>query len=158
MSWINTNSYLLIQTQTGKDFASRNNLRTNGDLNGANFFNEHILISVYEERDYLHADYYDLTNLRWCRELENHMIEHQQIPTGKAREIYEAAREQATDECLGKSSMAYFIYYLTMIEKYMQDFLKGDFSKYESLLTSLEGNHRLKIEEFRRKYVIRTNG
>jgi hypothetical protein len=152
MSWINKNSYLLIQTDAGKAFAGRNDLRTNGDLHGANFFNEHILINMYEERGYLHADYYDLKNLRWRRELENHMIEQKVIPQEKAKSMFDTAAMQAADDCLDKSSMAYFLYYLMMIETYMQDFLKGEFSKYAKVMIPLEGNQLARIEAFNRKY------
>ena len=153
MSWINKDSYELIKTEDGKEFSLRNNLKSNGDLDGANFFNDNVLIKIYEERSFLHADYYDLKNFRWCRELENHLIETKIIPVESAQEIFSIAKRVAKPGCLKQSSMVNFIYYLKMIETHMQDFLNGNLYRYETFLKPLEDNHKLKITGFKRKFL-----
>lgn len=75
MSWINADSYLLIKTDAAISFARKNSLYTAGDLQGAYFFNRRVLINIYEERMYLYADFFDLLNEKWSRELQNKVLE-----------------------------------------------------------------------------------
>lgn len=154
MSWINRNSYELINTPEGNEFALKNGLKRNGDVDGANFFNSNVLVKIYEERAYLHADYYDLVNLRWARGLENHAVAAKLISMDKARLLYKIAEKQTRNDCLGEDSMTQFFYYLSIIETHMQDFIAGDFRRYDQFLVPLEGNHRVEIENFKRRFTL----
>jgi hypothetical protein len=153
MPWINEKSFQLINTPEGRAFARTNNLQWNGYGGTANFFNQHIRIAIYEERSYLHADYYDLENLRWCRELKNHAIDQGFIRIESAKEIYQWATTAATADCLKVESMVYFCYYLKMIETHMKDFLAGDFERYEPVLQPLENRHKDDVAKFKKTFV-----
>src|SRR5262245_49557405 len=119
--WINSDSYLLLKNAEAVSFAQTNDLKTFGNIEGAHFFNKSILIKIYEERQYLHADYYDLEKLRWGRELENSAVGEGIIPLEQAQLIYKESKEGAYDDCLRLSSMARFFFYLKVIDTYMQD-------------------------------------
>ena len=153
VSWINEKSFELINTPEGRDFARINNLKSNSYAGVANFFNKYVRIAIYEERGYLHADFYDLTNLRWCRELENHAINEGLIPHESAKEIYQSAKAAAKADCLEIDSMTRFLYYLKMTDLYMKDFLAGDFERYETVVKPLEGRHKEDVEKFKKTFV-----
>ncbi len=151
MPWINDNSYKLIDTEIAVKFAKKNNLSMNGDDFVANFFNEHILIRAYEERNYLHFDYYDLDNHRWARELQTEVL-IENIPSLECRKELMSTYFDDDDVLSGKM-MQRFSYTLTGIDNYMQDFLKGDFSKYNDILISLNENQKCKIDKFKVKFL-----
>lgn len=148
MSWVNANSNLLLQTDEAVSFSHRNDLMTKGNELGAHFYNQQILISIYEERGYLHADYYDLVNMRWKRELENACIGAEIIPLNEAKKIYDEASKESIVGPLKGESMIRFHFYLKMIDKYLQEFLAGRFVKYEKILEPLSEAHRIEIEKF----------
>jgi hypothetical protein len=153
MSWINEKSFQLVNTPEGRDFARNNNLQWNGYREMANFNNKHVRIAIYEERGCLHADYYDLENLRWCRQLENHAIDEGLIPLASAKAVYQSATEAAKAGCLGIESMVRFLFYLKMIDLYMQDFLIGDLKRYEHILQPLESHHKEEVEKFKKTFI-----
>jgi hypothetical protein len=156
MSWINQDSYLLIKTDAGQSFARDNNLFTAGDSMGAYFFNSNVLINIYEERTYLEADFYDLKNQRWARELQEEAVRQSISSRVEIRQLYLSFSDNDNeDDVLHDKSMDRFNLILYLIETYMQDFIAGDFSRYEAVLTPLEGNHREEMKALAEKLLAR---
>lgn len=151
MAWINTDSYKLIETKAAILFAEKNNLRSNGEAFLANFFNEKVLIRIYEERTYLHVDYYDLINNRWARELQSEIIT-EKIPSLEMRKLLIASFD-SDDDILEGNLMQRFYFILDTIDKYMQDFLNGELDKYKDILSKMEERQESRIEDFKEKFL-----
>ncbi|MBT1700439.1 hypothetical protein KK083_26365 [Fulvivirgaceae bacterium PWU4] len=145
MSWINPDSGSLINTDDAISFAEKNHLASVGNSDGAYFTNGKILIHLYEEKSYLHADYYDLKNSRWQRELQTEIVELEIPNIEKRREL--VASFASPGGVLSRSSMQRFRFILYAIDRFMQDFLSGDFTRYESFFKSLKGKQKEQIEK-----------
>jgi hypothetical protein len=147
MSWINQNSYLLIKTDAAISFAHKNSLHTAGDMGGAYFFNRHVLINIYEERTYLYADFFDLKNERWARELQDKGLLENAPAILDIRQHLATIRDTNNgDGVLGKESMDRFHLFLYMIDAYMQDFLAGELVRYQEFLEPLQNTHRQRMK------------
>ena len=143
MSWINSDSQLLIKTDEAIAFANKNSLLTTREGSIAVFLNKNVFIKMYEERAYVHADYYDLKNLRWGRELQTDVV-NKVIPSLEGRKkIYNRFSKEAG--VLTGESMQRFRFLLFVIDNYMQDFLKGELNNYEKLLIPLSDSQKLEV-------------
>ena len=127
MSWINSKSGLLIRTEEAKSFQQKNDLFLSSSQEGAMFFNSKVLIKIYEERDYVHADYYALQAQLFGRELQGEILTVKLPVLDDRKKLF--VRFSATEDVLSGSSMQRFRFLLYVIDVYMQDFLKGDLSK-----------------------------
>lgn len=153
MTWINNDSYKLIGTEAATQFTEKNNLNSNGESFVANFFNGKVLIRIYEERKYLHADYYDLINNRWARELQSEIVT-EQIPSLEKRKMLIASFNSDKDVLEG-ALMQRFYFIIHAIDAYMQDFINGELEKYDDILSGMEKRQESRIEDFKRKFLKR---
>lgn len=149
LGWIDKKSALLMNNEKAILFKNKFNLKTEvSSINGTYFYNEHIILHMYEELGYLYCDYYDLKNLRWREGLENAAIGAEIIPLDQARKIHYQLEAETKDDIFPAKLMTKFFFYLEIIDRYMAEIIEGKFDKYENLLKPLDGIHKAEIEEF----------